>query len=214
MNCGFSNLDFLKKQVLAKTMTSDKRFDIFIGAIGLGVAGQFAAFCNRSFSRVVNDQKIISADRVEFCLSRYPVESVSLVEMKLTEKDGWQQVDAPPWAILQTIDQAAGIVRFPEDDDLGPYYAQVRITYTGGYFWEQLDPDEAGYPTAMPAGAFALPDALRIAWLLQCKHVWANQDKLGTDILASGKVASLRFPEDFAPTVEQILGSFKRLQLV
>jgi hypothetical protein len=58
-----------------------------------------------------------------------------------------------------------------------------------------------------------LPDELKLAWLLQCKHVWANQDKLGTDILKSGKDTSIRFPEQWAPTVEETLKAFKRYQL-
>ncbi len=211
MNAGFSNLDSLKKQLLAGTLKNDLRFDAVITALGLGVAAQFANFCNRKFSRVVNDTAVFPADRCEFILPRLPLEAITLAEIKTTEALGWVTQTDPNF--IRAIDLASGIVN-TGPGDAGPYYAQLRFTYTGGYFWETLEPDDAAYPTALPAGATAIPDDLYQAWLLQCRHIWSTMDKVGTDILKDGKSASIRFPEEFAPTVQKTISQFTRYTLV
>jgi hypothetical protein len=211
MNAGFSNLDFLKKQLLASTLKNDVRFDKTIAALGLGVAAQFGNLCNRQFRRVVNDTAIFPADRAEFILPRTPVEAVTLAEIKNTEVEGWVTQTDPNF--IRAINLSAGIVDCGPGD-AGKYYAQVRFTYTGGFFWETLEPDDAAFPSAVPAGAATLPDELLNAWLLQCRHLWRQMDKLGVDILKDGDVKSLRFPEDFAPTVEKTIYQFTRTTLV
>jgi hypothetical protein len=132
------------------------------------------------------------------------------VELKLNETDGFELQTPSP---IITVDQAAGVVYLPDGADLGPYTAQVRFTYTGGYAWETLEPDAAGYPTALPQGAATLPADLLAMWILQCKHIWGMMDKLGTDLLKDGTAKSLRFPEEFAPTVAKTLGQFTRYNL-
>lgn len=220
MNAGFSNLDTLEQHLLAPALRATTTYDRQITDLGLGMAGLIEKYCNRKFLRVVGEQEIISADRVEFCLRRTPLESLALVELKLTEQDGWQQLDAPPWKILQTIDLKAGIVHFPEDDDLGEYYAQVRFTYTGGFFWEQAEPDDQGiYPTAFPAGATAIPNDLQLAWILQCKHVWQTIDPRGVKIVSDQKegraVPQQVFGDlDLIPQVKAALEKYIRWELI
>lgn len=214
MNAGFSNLDTLKKHLLAgSTAKSDTRFDTAIAAIGLGAASQSENFCNRKFGRVEDDTYISSADRAEFSLPRYPIESLSLVELKTTEQDGWATLDQSPWDTLQSIENSAGLVRFPSDSDVGPYYAQVRFTYTGGYWWETAEPDDANYPSDQPAGSTALPDDLKLAWLLQCETVWAARDKLGMSLVDKPEMQSSIGKLDISPIVKQMLGQYIRYQL-
>ena len=212
MNAGFSNLDTLKKQLLAGTMKNDVRFDATILVIGQGVAGQFETFCNRKFMRVVGDTEILPADRCQFLLSRFPLEAITAVDLKMTEALGFESQS--PTTFYNTVGLKSGIVNCPEGADAGPWYAQVRFTYTGGYWWETLEPDDASFPSSMPAGASPLPQELFLAWVLQCRHLWSQIDKLGTDILKDGKPSSLRFPEEFAPTVQKTLGQFTRYNLV
>jgi hypothetical protein len=218
MNAGFSNLDFLKKQLLAGTMGSDKRFDDLILALGLGVAGQFARFCNRDWAYQAGVQEVAQGDRSFWYVRRSPVTQFTNVELRFFRADDWTSIFNQPLA----ADEEKGMIHFGYT--LGRSPIQFRVTYNGGYIWEQLEPDDAGYPSLVPTdinsnaagldpAKFNLPDELRLAWLLQCKHVWKNQDKLGTDILKNGDVKSLRFPEDFAPSVEQTLTQFKRYQL-
>jgi hypothetical protein len=211
MNAGFSNLAFLKKQLLAKSASSDTRFDDLIAAIGLGVAGQFENSCNRKFNRQANCVECFPADHAEFIPERLPLESVSLVELKVRESDGWVTQTDPNF--IRALNLENGIIDCGPGD-AGPYYAQLRFTYTGGYFWEQLEPDDAAFPSPLPAGAAPLPAALSNAWLLQCRHIWGNLDKLGLDLLKSADVKSLRFPEDFAPTVEKTISEYIRYTLV
>ena len=212
MNAGFSNLDTLKKQLLAGTMKNDVRFDATILVIGQGVAGQFETFCNRKFMRVVGDTEILPADRCQFLLSRFPLEAITAVDLKMNEALGFESQS--PTTFYNTVGLKSGIVNCPEGADAGPWYAQVRFTYTGGYWWETLEPDDASFPSSMPAGASPLPQELFLAWVLQCRHLWSQIDKLGTDILKDGKPSSLRFPEEFAPTVQKTLGQFTRYNLV
>jgi hypothetical protein len=217
MNTGFSNLASLKAQILSPQLQSRTDWDARIQAIGLGVAAQFETYCNRKFMRTANDQQIISADRVEFSLKRYPLEAVSLIELKVTELDGWQTLDQAPWNVLQTIDLLPGIVRFPEDDDVGPYYGQVRFTYTGGFWWPQLDIGDPGYPDMQPTGSYSLPNDLLFAWHMQCRKVWEAIDKVGDKILTVG--TNVRNPSevlaglDLIPQVKTVLNSHIRYQL-
>lgn len=212
MNCGFSNLDTLKKHLLAGTMKADVRFNDVISALGLGTVGLFEQTTNRKYQRTVGDQAIYPADRAEFILPRYPIESIATVELKLSETDGWV---LQPTAI-RTIDSQSGIVNCG-DRDLGPYYGQVRFTYTGGFWWETLEPDDAAYPSALPIGANPVPNELYQAWLLQCRYMWKRLDKMGVDLLKDAETVAMRaggFVEDFAPTVEKTLGNFTRYTLV
>jgi hypothetical protein len=104
---------------------------------------------------------------------RYPLESVSKLELKEDESVGWEeQVNA-----VESVGEASGLVYWGYD--MAAASAQIRLTYTGGFWWETAEPEDAAYPTAMPTGATALPEALRTAWLLQCESVWRAHDRLG-----------------------------------
>jgi hypothetical protein len=218
MNAGFSNLDYLKKQILAKSQSADKRFDDLILALGLGVAGHFARICNRDWAYQAGCQEVAQGDRSFWFVRRSPVTQFTNVELRFFTADTWTSIMGQPLA----SDEEKGLIHFGYT--LGRSPMQVRVTYSGGYIWEQLEPDDASYPSLIPVditsnaagldpAKFNLPDELRLAWVLQCKHAWKNQDKLGVDVLKDGDVKSLRFPEDFAPGVENLLTSFKRYQL-
>lgn len=218
MNAGFSNLDFLKKQLLAKSFSSDTRFNDLIQAIGLGVAKQFATICNRDWAYQAGCAEVALGDRSFWFVRRTPVTQFTGVNLRFFRTDQWVSILGQP---LQA-DEEKGLIHFGYT--LGRAPIEFQVIYNGGFWWEQLEPDDANYPSTIPADItnnaagldpqkFMLPDDLKLAWLLQCKHVWSNQDKIGTDVLTSGKVSSLRFPEDFAPTVEQTLSLYKRFQI-
>lgn len=211
MNAGFSNLDTLKKHLLPAS-ASDKRFDTAIAAIGLGVAGAIARFCQRDFDRVENATEIKGADHVEFLLSRYPLESVSKIELKLTEAEGWQELTIND--VVSTMDLPDGIIHFSGSRDIGPHDAQLRFTFTGGYWWETAEPDAEDYPTDTPAGAFTLPEDVKLAWLLQCEAVWGKRDKLGLGLSADpGKQTDVAGLE-LSPLVKTMLADYVRFNLV
>jgi hypothetical protein len=215
MNTGLSNLDFLRSQILASSQAGDDSFDAKLTAVGLGVAAAFENYCNRKFTRLVGVQEIIPADRCQFLLSRYPLEVLTAVDLKVKESDGWVSQDL---GNILSIDLANGIVNFTECGDVGPWYAQVRFTFTAGFFWNTLEPADTGYPTAQPDGSAALPPDLLDAWLLQVRKEWEAIDKLGTKITdvgsntrnASESLAGL----DFVPRVKDMLNQFVRYNLV
>jgi hypothetical protein len=214
VNAGLSNLTRLKAYVLAAALRAATDYDDQIVAIGQGVAGAFENYCNRKFARAAGTQQVISADRCQFLLSRLPLEAVTAVDLKMKESDGWAPQDLND---IIAIDLANGIINYPERADVGPWYAQVRFTYTGGYFWEQLEPADVGYPTAAPAGAATLPPDLLSAWLIQCEIVWKMRDKLGAGITQGdgkgrGPVYEIN-DLDLAPLVKNMLSQYVRYQL-
>ena len=217
MNAGFSNLATLKAHLLAPSLAlaAETTYDAVLTTLGLGVAAHFDSVCNRKFTRAAGTTDILPADMCQFLLPRFPVESISAIDLKTTEADGWvaQVIND----FVRTIDLAKGIVYLPDGADAGPYYAQLRFTYTGGYFWNILEPADVGYPTALPSGANALPPDLKLAWLLQCEAVWKARDKLGTEIIERDDVKfvnSALSELKLVPQVKAILQQFTRINMV
>lgn len=210
MNAGFANLKYLKAQLLAEALRVDTSYDAQLLAIGLGVVAQFEQFCDRKFARVEDATHIIDADRAQFLLNRFPLESVSAIAVKFTEADGWEEQTVNDY--VRKIDLAAGIITLP--DDAGPDYAQVRFTFTGGYWWDQT----AEGNDEMPAGATGIPDDLRLAWILQCRTAWQAIDKIGQDITKTGSSSQFVTGSlgglDLTPTVKQMLGQYQRFNLL
>jgi hypothetical protein len=230
MNAGFSNLDWLKKQLLANTLASDKSFDAALLAIGKGAAAAMARWCNREFPYRQGIQEIFTADR-SFWFTNRPVVSVfSAVELRYFRADAWTDISGQP---LST-DESKGYINFGYT--LGRNPMQVRLTYNGGYYFNTLEPDDASYidpgqPAwwqAAPADIlqnaagidpcqFRLPDDLLLAWLLQCRKVWEAIDKTGEHVLSVG--SNTRNPSeslaglDLIPQVQGMLQPYKRFQL-
>lgn len=211
MNCGLGNLYTLRQHLLAGSMQSDTRFDAVITDLGKGIAALFEQLCNRKFQRAIDATEIFPADRCQFLFARFPVESVSQAEYKKTESDGWTIQDS---GFIVTLDQNSGIVYTDDNSDVGPYYAQVRFTYTGGYWFETAEPDDADYPSTQPDGSNALPQDLRLAWLLQCRHVWSLMDKLGQGIVDAPKAQSLLAESELIPEVKATLANYHRMEMV
>jgi hypothetical protein len=209
MNCGLGNLDGLRKHLLPGSLGADTKFDDKIIDIGSGVAAIMEQFCNRKFARVAGDKATFQADRASFVLPRYPVEAVTAVELKLTDAEDFQAQDI---SFIQSTSLASGIVYLPEQADSGPYWAQVRFTYTGGFWFETLEPDDAGYPSVMPASAKALPSDLRLGWLLQVREVWNKIDKLGTGLVDTPDTQTKTGVLDLSPIVKRVLQNYVQMQ--
>lgn len=212
MNAGLGNLDGLKKHLLPSgTMAGETRFDQVITDIGQGAADDMENYCNRKFGRAVGDKVVFQADRSCFMLPRYPVEAVTAVELKYTDADGFT---SPGLSLIRSVSLTSGVVYLPEQPDAGPYYAQVRFTYTGGYWFEELEPDDEGYPSAQPASAITLPKGLRLAWLNQCRTVWNAYDKLGAGLVDKPSVQTVIADLDLSPAVKRTLGNYVMMQPV
>lgn len=211
---GFATLTFLKAQLLAEALRTDPAYDGIVTQVGKGVAGQFENFCNRKFARVEGFVETTAADYCSFQMARFPLEVMTSIELKMNETDGFVMQTLPGY--VRSFDLAKGVVYLPENADAGPYYAQLRFTYTGGYWIDGTDECSA----TAPAGQTALPDELRFAWIIQCKRVWESIDKTGVDILHVGPgEKGGRFELgtgglELAPQVQQTLRNFVREQWV
>ncbi len=205
MNAGFSSLKILKAQLLAEALQATTRYDARILAIGKGSAAAIDNFCNRKLTRATSDIYSGPADRTHCILPRYPVESISKVEFKADEVIGWEEQTSNAYISLKA---ESGILYFGAS--LGPHWSQIRVTYTGGYWF---DTTEEGNDT-LPSGATALPDDVRLAWFLQCQQVWQAQDKLGADIAKTGSssqfVTGSLAGLELSPLVKSMLGQFIR----
>lgn len=210
MNCGLGNLDGLKRHLLPSgTMAGETRFDVVIVDIGQGVADDFENSCNRKFSRLAGDTIAFQADRASFVLPRFPVEAITAVELKLKDADGFAAQDL---TLIQSSSPASGLVYLTDRPDAGPYWGQVRFTYTGGYWFEMLEPEDDGYPSAMPETATALPKGLRLAWVNQCREVWNAYDKLGAGLVDKPNVQTVIADLDFSKAVKRTLGNYTLMQ--
>ncbi len=176
MNLGLGNRTELKAQLLAEALRADTSYDDAIDALGKGVAAQLENYCNRKFGYVANDTYICAADRVHVYLPRYPFISISQVELKTDESQGWV-VQTSNTVVNQNTE--SGLVYLGAS--VGPYWGQLRITYTGGYWFDDSE-DGTG---SLPTGATTVPPDLKLAWYLQCKKVWEVNDPLGLKILPS-----------------------------
>lgn len=217
MNAGFSNFATLKENVLSSKTLTDTRFDNIILGIGLGMAGLIDDYCNRHFIYTENARCIITGDRPHYFLENFPIVSIAKVEMRYFLTDNWTDIDGQPISIKPD----SGKLDFGYT--LGRMPLQVRITYTGGYWFEQLEPTDQGYPSSAPAAIqaldpldqpyYKLPDSVKQAWLLQCQEVWNKRDKLGLGTVQKPNVMNNLALLEFVPIVKSMLEHFKRYQL-
>jgi len=207
VNAGFSSLTFLKAQLLAEALRASTRYDAVILAIGQGVAAQFEKFCNRKFQRVASATFTCSADRDHVFLDRYPLESIAQVELRTDTTAGWVVQSG----FVLNFDERTGKAYWGYEP--APHYAQLRFTFTGGFWW---DITEEGNDE-LPSGATALDEDLRLAWILQCRIAWQAIDKIGQDITKTGSSSNLVTGTlgglELLPAVKEILVRFRRMQL-
>jgi hypothetical protein len=138
---------------------------------------------------------------------RYPIESVATVELRSLESESWvAQSD-----VIATINKAAGIVHFASP--LGIYPARLRLTYTGGY-WYDTNEAETG---TLPTGATQVPAELKFAWLLQCARIWGSIDALGAGLQgteASQQIQTRLAAIDWVPQVAAVLRAYRRMLIL
>lgn len=205
MDLGLGNLIELKRRLLAATMLTQTTYDSAITAIGRGVAGAFDKHCNRQFARLAGAVDQFSADRVSYTLSRYPLETLTTVEQRDDLNAGWVAQTVNDLVINR--DDAAGLLQF--GTTLGSHLSQVRITYTGGYWYDTAETED----TAQPVNSTKLPFDVKEAWFLQCQEIWDKRDKLGLSLVAAPDVQSKVAAIEFAPIVQKMLAGHVRYQL-
>src|SRR4051812_29422645 len=104
------NLIELKRRLLSSALTSQTTYDSQITVVGRGVAAQFEKFCNRKFGCAIADTYVVPADRSHVYLPRSPVESISSLEQRDTQADGWRTLIQAQ--AIQQQDNNSGYVYF------------------------------------------------------------------------------------------------------
>lgn len=206
MNAGLSNLATLKAWLLPESLLSGTDYDDQIAALGTGVAAQLQRHCNRLFPRAVADTFECPADVLHVILPRFPVEAAPTIELRDDLAAGY--VAQTYNDLVADHNLAAGLIRFGAW--AGASTSRLRFTYTGGYFFEQLEPDHVSYPTSQPAGSTAVPADLQLAWRLQCELVWKQRDKLGLNIAEKPSAEAILSSVELLPYVVQLLRPFVR----
>ena len=206
---GLGSLIELKRQLLSSDLASRTTWDVQATAIGKGVAKSFDKYCNRIFARGSSITDQFTADRASWVLSRYPVETISALDMRSDMNLGWVSMGLVN-TVLQNRDDAAGIIHFGAVQ--GGCYDQIRVTYAGGYYYDSSE-DASG---SLPSGATALPDDIKTAWFMQSLHLWECQDPVG-GAPSTGSVAhntDVRIGNlSMVPEVVKILEGYVRMNL-
>lgn len=160
LSAGYAPTSWLKQRLMPEASQEETEWDDKIVSIGLAVAARFEGWCNRSFDREVGAVDTFNACARTWTLRRYPVESISTIELVDPDGDS-SELDLGDFRLMEK----AGVVNLSHD--AGHTMQRVRITYTGG-FW--LDPGDG---TAQPAGTTAMPAELLDAWVAQVQHACA-----------------------------------------
>jgi len=208
MNAGFSNLKALKRELLLSADLAKPDWDASIQALGLGVAAMFETYCNRYFNRLVDDTLEATADRYSLVVQRYPIESISKFEIRDSMQDGWEVIPNMPDNFISQ----AGLVQF--FTPAGYFPATMRITYTGGFWW---DTSEDG-SDVMPVGAFPLREDLRVAWVMQVRWFWERRSiieraKAGFENTKTQDQGFAATTDDLLLSVRNVLNSYRRFSI-
>ena len=198
MNLGLGNLAELKRNVLPEALLASDQFDALLIDLGKGVATEMETFCNRCFGRVAGEVDQFYGNRSYWILRRFPFETIASVEVQ----NGYAEAGVVQTSAIRSADEKTGVVDFGAV--LGVKYDRIKITYTGG-FW--FDTSENGSGT-LPGGATALPADLSHAWHMQCQRVFEQRDSLGV-----GSIKEKRTDvgnADWLPAVSKILTSYVR----
>jgi len=209
VNAGLGNLTELKAFILPASLRAATDYDAQLLQIGLGVAGALASICNREWGYQAGVTEF-PANRSFILATRYPINST--IAPTIERCDSWA-AGAPVWvAVANAVYNVAydgGIVYLAGIQ--GNFLSRVRMTSTGGYWWLGLDAQ-----VTLPTGAAAIPDDLKLAWLLQCQALWLVRDNLGVTVAGAGSVSfvTLSLPGyELVPQVREIINGYVRFAI-
>lgn len=174
---GYLSLADLKARIMPDPGDDETQWDDKLTALALGVVARFDTYTARTLERGEAVEDDLSARASSWTLLRYPVESLTGVE--LVDRDGTTSSQSTADVMLQF---KSGVVEIPET--IGSADQRIRFTYTGG-FW--LDDGNT-----QPSGSTAMPADLLDAFAKQVQHeaeaagIFGDQAmRVPTDALAS-----------------------------
>ena len=191
-DCGLGTLGELKRFCITSGLVADTTYNNVLAHIGLGTAKSFDNATGKKFKRGVSVMEQFSFSRRTIVVAHTPIESISKLEVKYSEAEGW--IDLTTGLGLCLVDNVEGFVKIPDDfwRVSGQYRSNPpglgRLTLTGGYWY---DPTDSG-TGILPTGAYLLPEDLKLGWLLQCQHLWVNRDNLGITWSPTGEAHDTR----------------------
>lgn len=141
----------------------EMKFDSLLAMCIATASARFEVECRRLFLRRVNHTQEFPGNSVELILNLYPVESITMFELKSIESDGWQSLDNIEFIIRNNC-----VVSLFEQP--GEPHQQLKLTYTGGYVPQWDSPQD---------GQFILPQELVYACVEQSAYIFQNRDRLG-----------------------------------
>lgn len=180
-------------------LETDTTYDAQLTLVIRSVSVWFEHEANRELSRQVGTVYEFAADETELTLPCYPIESVTRLEYKSDEINGWV---ARPTVRYQV--RRGCIVWLAEK--LGSYLEQGRVVYTGGY----VLPGE----TALP-GQAALPQDLEQAAVEQVTYWFQNRERIGLARCWENAGTYRQFYGDLSllPSVRKLLTKYRRWRL-
>lgn len=194
LNAGLATLDYLKSRLLPEAGQDETQWDTALGMLGRAVAGQFERHCNRQLARLEVAVDEFSAWTLAVTASRYPLEEIESVEIRAADATTTELE-----AALYTADLAAGLIEFSTAP--GTRRQRLLLTYTGGFWLDDGDPQ--------PAGSTALPDELLEAWVTECQ-AQAEARGLLEAIGLRAKDPARKPPEGLSPATIEILRGYRR----
>jgi hypothetical protein len=203
---GLGTLGQLKRFLLSTSIVAETAHDEAITAIGKGVAGLIDRHCNRTFKRGADITEDFRGGTDLVLLARYPVESVASIGLKSVG----ESVFATQATVIDTVAQESGTLLLT--GAIGSERDQLRVTYTGGYWYDASD-DGTG---SQPSGSTLLPYDVKLVWLNECQHVWEAADRLGIAHVPQGESALLNTRLgilELSTVSKSILEPYRRLML-
>jgi len=132
------------------------------------VSARFDRECNRTLARTVDITQEFCADEIEIPAICYPIESVSLFELRSTVKAGWVAQASADYNVRSNCVISLTVPLVPHPPACVPSVA--RVTYTGGYVLPG---------TAVAAGQTALPADVEWAVVEEVTGWYQQRDKVG-----------------------------------
>jgi len=203
---GLGTLGQLKRFVLSAGIVAETTYDEALTFIGKGVAGQIDRYCNRTFKRGASITEDFRGGTDFLPLARYPVESIATIGLKSVGETSF----TTQATVIDTVALDTGCLLLT--GAIGSERDQLRVTYTGGYWYDSSD-DGTG---SQPSGSTLLPLDIQMAWLLECQHVWQSRDDLGIQHVQQGGNALLNTRLgilEFSPASKMTLEPYRRLIL-
>ena len=173
-------------------------YDTLLTSAIKAVSTRFDKLTNRTLARNVGTTQEFPADKTEIILSCFPLETVTKLELKSTEDEGWVEQTGIDYLIRNGCVVSIG-------SRLGTWRDQGRIIYTGGYVLPGTTPG---------AGQTALPDDLEQAAVEQVPYWFRNKDTLGLiRNWPSGGTYQVFMKIELLPNVSATLSNYERYVL-